>query len=184
MKQRYRRQRRRPAVLFSPLPVEGAARAPAPADETATSKAAPTASGTVTSATPLRRAFGARESSAGSASSDAVAEAAPSTGDTTATDASVERAARKLTLEESSAGAAPSDVAAEAFPLDVCYYNSSWPTHGSNSSRSNSSNSSDNGSSSSSNDTPSTTTHGGKPPMLEHYCDPLIRGKDAGGVRG
>ena len=41
--------------------------------------------------------------------------------DTAAPDASVERAARKLTLEESSAGAAPSDVAAEAFPLEVCY---------------------------------------------------------------
>ena len=70
--------------------------------------------------------------------------------DTAAPDASVERAARKLTLEESSARAAPSDVAAEAFPLEVCYYNSSWPKHGSDSNSSNSSNNSGNGSSSSS----------------------------------
>ena len=161
-----------------PIPsVGGAARAPVPADETAASKAAPATSGTVLPATPLRGAVGARESSAGAASSDAVSKvapatsgtvpsatplmgavgtresSAPSTGDTTAPDASVEKAARKLTLGESSAGAAPSDVTAEAFPLEVCYYNSSW--HGSNSSSSNSSNSSDNGSSSSSNDTTS-----------------------------
>ena len=32
--------------------------------------------------------------------------------------------------------------------------------------------------------TPSTTTHGGMQSVLEHYCDPLIRGSDAGGVRG
>ena len=31
---------------------------------------------------------------------------------------------------------------------------------------------------------PATTTHGGKQPVLEHCCDPLIRGNDAGGVRG
>ena len=59
-------------------------------------KAAPATSGTVPSATPLRGAVGARESSAGAASSDAAAEAAPSTGNTAAPDASVERAARKL----------------------------------------------------------------------------------------
>ena len=138
-------------TVFPTASVGGAARAPAPADETAASKAAPTTSSTVTSATPLRGAVGARESSAGAASSDAVAEAAPSTGDTTAPDASVERAARKLTLEESSAGAASSDVAAEAFPLAVRYHNSSWLKHGSSSS----SQSSGNGSSSSSNDTTS-----------------------------
>ena len=32
--------------------------------------------------------------------------------------------------------------------------------------------------------TPATTTHGGMQPVLEHCCDPLIRGNDAGGVRG
>ena len=31
---------------------------------------------------------------------------------------------------------------------------------------------------------PATTTHGGMQPVLEHCCDPLIRGNDAGGVRG
>ena len=131
----------------------GAARAPAPGDETAASKAAPTTSGTVPSATPLRGVVGARESPAGAASTDTAAEAVPSTGDTTAPDASVERAARKLPLEESSAGATPLDVAAEAFFLAVRYYNSSWSKHGSTSNSSNSSKSSGNGSSS--NDTTS-----------------------------
>ena len=32
--------------------------------------------------------------------------------------------------------------------------------------------------------TPASTTHGGMQPVLEHCCDPLIRGSDAGGVRG
>ena len=32
--------------------------------------------------------------------------------------------------------------------------------------------------------TPATTTHGEMQPVLEHCCDPLIRGSDAGGVRG
>ena len=31
---------------------------------------------------------------------------------------------------------------------------------------------------------PTTTTHGGIQPVLEHCCDPLIRGSNAGGVRG
>ena len=31
---------------------------------------------------------------------------------------------------------------------------------------------------------PGTTTHDGMQPVLEHCCDPLIRGNDAGGVRG
>ena len=79
--------------------------------------AASTASGTVPSATPLRKAVGARESSAGAASSDAAAEAAPLTGDTVFPDASVERVDGQLTLEESSAGTAASDAAAEAAPL-------------------------------------------------------------------
>ena len=48
--------------------------------------------------------------------SAAVPAAAPSTGDTAASDAS-ERAARQSTLEESSAGTASSDAAAEAAPL-------------------------------------------------------------------
>ena len=48
---------------------------------------------------------------------DAAAEAAPLTGDTVFSDASVDRAAGQLTLEESSAGTTSSDAAAEAAPL-------------------------------------------------------------------
>ena len=144
-------------TVFPTTSVGGAARAPASADKTAASKAATATSGTVPSATPLRGAVGARESSAGAASSDAAAEAAPSTGDTTAPDASVERTAIKLT----SAAGSSIKICGERrasnhlfgpgtlFPLEVRYYNSSWPKHGSNS------NSSGNGSSSSSNDTTS-----------------------------
>ena len=125
--------------------------APASADETAASKVAPATSGTVPSATPLRGVVGARESSAGAASSDDAAEAAPSTVDTTAPDASVERAAIKLTSAvgfsskicgERRASTHPFDPGT-VFSLEVRYHNSSWPKHGSNG----------NGSSSSSNDT-------------------------------
>ena len=105
------------STVFPTTSVGGAARAPAPADETAASIAAWTASGTVPSATPLREAVGARESSAGVASSDAVAEAAPLIGDTVFPDASVERVDGQLTLEESFAGTAASDAVAEAAPL-------------------------------------------------------------------
>ena len=98
----------------------GAARAPAPADETAASEAAPTASGTVPSATPLRGAVGMRESSAGAASLDAVSKAAPATSGTVPSATPLRGAVR---ARESSAGAAPSDVAAEAFPLAVRYNN-------------------------------------------------------------
>ena len=101
-------------TVFPTTSVGGAVRAPAPADETAASNAASTASGTVPLATPLREAVGARESSAGAASSDAVAEAAPLIGDTVFPDASVERPDGQLTLEESSAGTAASDAVAEA----------------------------------------------------------------------
>ena len=31
---------------------------------------------------------------------------------------------------------------------------------------------------------PTATTYDGMEPVLEHCCDPLIRGSDAGGVRG
>ena len=69
-------------TVFPTTSVGGAARAPAPADETAASKAASMASGTVPSATLLRGAVGARESYAGAASSDAVSKAAPATSGT------------------------------------------------------------------------------------------------------
>ena len=147
-------------TVFPTASVGGAARAPASADEIAASTAAPATSGTVPSAAPIRGAVGARESSAGAVSSDAAAEAAPSTGDTAAPDASVERAARKLTLEagssseicrEKGASTHPFDPGT-VFPLEVRYYNSNWLKHGSSSSSNNSS------SSSSSND--NTSNHG------------------------
>ena len=137
-------------TVFPATSVGGAARAPAPADETAASKAASTASGIVPSATPLRGAVGARESSAGAASSDAVSKAAPATSGTV-TSATPLRGA--VGARESSAGAAPSDVAAEAFPLAVRYNNNS-----SNSSNNiiSSSNCSNNNSSRSNKDTTTT----------------------------
>ena len=99
------------------------------------------------------------ESSAGTASSDTVAEAAPLTGDTAAPDALVERVARKLTLEAGSSSEICSESGASThpfdpgtvFPLEVRYHKDSWLQHGS-SSNSNSSNSN----SSNSNDTTST----------------------------
>ena len=95
-------------------------------------------------------AVGARESSAGAASSDAAAEAAPSTGDTAAPDASVERAAKKLTLVAGSSSEICGERGASThpfdpgtvFPLEVRYYKGSWLQHGSScSSKSNSSSS-------------------------------------------
>ena len=155
-------------TVFPTASVGGAARAPFSADETAALKAAPATSGTIPSATPLRGAVGVRESSAGAASSDAVAEAAPSTGDTTAPDASVERAAMKLTSAAGSSSKICGDRRASThlfdpgtvFSLEVRYYNRSWPKHGSNSnSSSSSSNSSGNGSSSSSSSNDTTSNH-------------------------
>ena len=126
-------------------------------------------------------------------SSDAVAEAAPSTSDTTAPDASVETAAMKLT----SAAGSSSKICRErrasthlfdpgtVVSLEVRYYNSSWPIHGSSSSSSNTAvTAAATAAAAAATTPPATTTHGGKQPMLEHCCDPLIRGKDAVGVRG
>ena len=138
-------------TVFPTTSVGGAARAPAPADETAALKAASTASGTVPSATPLRGAVGARESSAGAASSDAVSKAAPATSGTV-TSATPLRGA--VGARELSAGAAPSDVAAEAFPLAVCYNNNS---NNSSKNISSSNNGSNNNNSSSSNKDTTTT---------------------------
>ena len=79
--------------------------------------AEPAISCTVPSSASVRGEVGGRESPAGTASSDAVAEAAPLTGDTVISDASVERADEQLTLDESSAGTASSDAVAKAAPL-------------------------------------------------------------------
>ena len=58
------------------------------------------------------------ESSAGTASSDAAAEAAPLTGDTVAPDASVERVARKLTLKAGSSSKIYGERGASTHPFD------------------------------------------------------------------
>ena len=83
---------------------------------------------------------------------------APLTGDTTAPDASVERVARKLTLEAGSSSEICGERGASThpfdpgtvFPLEVCYYKGSWLQH--DSSSSSKSNSSSSSSSSNSND--------------------------------
>ena len=97
------------------------------------SAAEPAISGTVPSAASVRGEVGGRESPAGTASSDAVAKAAPLTGDTAAPDASVERVAGKLTLKAGScceicgewgASIHPFDPGT-MFPLEVRYASSS-----------------------------------------------------------
>ena len=115
------------------------------------SAAEPAISGTVPSAASVRGEVGGRESPAGTASSDAVAKAAPLTGDTAAPDASVERVAGKLTLKagscceicgERGASTHPFDPGT-MFPLEVRYASSSSSsTSNSNSSSSSSSSSS------------------------------------------
>ena len=97
--------------------VGGAPASSAVAAASVESAAEPAISGTVPSAASVRGEVGGRESPAGTASSDAVAEAAPLTGDTVISDASVERADEQLTLDESSAGTASSDAVAKASPL-------------------------------------------------------------------
>ena len=115
------------------------------------SAAEPAISGTVSSAASVRGEVGGRESPAGTASSDAVAEAAPLTGDTVISDASVERADEQLTLKagfsseicgERGASTHPFDPGI-MFPLEVRYASSSSSsTSNSNSSSSSSSSSS------------------------------------------
>ena len=97
--------------------VGGAPASSAVAAASVESAAEPAISGTVPSAASVRGEVGGRESPAGTASSDAVAEAAPLTGDTVISDASVERADEQLTLDESSAGTASSDAVAKVAAL-------------------------------------------------------------------
>ena len=97
--------------------VGGAPASSAVVAESVESAAEPAISGTVPSAASVKGEVGGRESPAGTASSDAVAEAAPLTGDTVTSDASVERADEQLTLDESSAGTASSDAVAKAAAL-------------------------------------------------------------------
>ena len=99
-------------TVFPTASVGGAARAPASDDGTMALTAASATGGTVPSAASVG---GAPASSAVVAAS--VAEAAPLTGDTVISDASVERADEQLTLDESSAGTASSDAVAKASRL-------------------------------------------------------------------
>ena len=75
----------------------------APASSAVAPAAEPANSGTVPSAAPIRGVVGARESSDGAVSSDAAAEAAPSTGDAAAPAVSAARAARALASTAGSA---------------------------------------------------------------------------------
>ena len=99
-------------TVFPTASVGGTARAPASDDGTMALTAASATGGTVPSAASVG---GAPASSAVVAAS--VAEAAPLTGDTVISEASVERADEQLTLDESSAGTASSDAVAKAAAL-------------------------------------------------------------------
>ena len=135
----------------SAAPVGGAPASSAVVAASMESAAEPAISGTVPSAASVRGEVGGRESPAGTASSDAVAKAAPLAGDTAAPDASVERVAGKLTLKagscceicgERGASTHPFDPGI-MFPLEVRYASSSSSsTSNSNSSSSSSSSSS------------------------------------------
>ena len=157
-------------------------------------EAAPLTGDTVFPDASVERAAGQltlKESSAGTASSDAAAEAAQLTGDNVAPNASVERAVRKLTLKAGSSSEICGERGASnhlfdpgtVFPLEVRYHRDSWLQHGSSSnSNSNSSNSS---SSNRNNSNDTTSTHDS---WWDVTCVGallrLIRGNDAGGVRG
>ena len=153
-------------TVFPTASVGGAARAPASAGGIAALTAAPATGGTVPvasaeaaepatsgnvpSAASVRKAVGARGSSAGAVSSDAAT--APSTGGTAAPAASTAREARALASAVGSAGEICGERGASTHPFDpgtVCplevhYYNGSWLQYGSSSGSSSSSSSNDN----------------------------------------
>ena len=141
----------------------------------------PATSGTVPSAVPIRGAVGARESSTGPVSSDAAAEAAPSTGDITAPVASAARAARKIASAAGSAGEICGERGGAPTPLIPvpCFR---WRPATPATSKKNTTAPAAAGAAATT--TPATTTPGGMQLVFEHCCDPLIRGNDAGGVRG
>ena len=78
----------------------------------------PATSGTVPSAASIRGAVGGRESSIGAVSSDAEAEATPSTGGTAAPAASTAREARKRASAAGSAGETCGERGASTHPFD------------------------------------------------------------------
>ena len=112
------------------------------------SAAEPAISGTVPSAASIRGAFGGRESSTGVVSSDAEAEATPSTGGTAAPVASAARTARKLASAAGSAREICGERGASThpfdpgivFPLEVRYSSDEQAKYNSSGSRSSSSN--------------------------------------------
>ena len=133
-------------TVSSAASVGGAPASSAVAAASVESAAEPAISGTVPSAASVRGEVGGRESPTVTASSDAVAKAAPLTGDTAAPDASVERVVGKLTLKAGSSSEICGERGASThpfdpgimFPLEVRYASSS----SSSTSNSNSSNSS------------------------------------------
>ena len=88
----------------------------ASADATSALTAEPATTGTVPSAAPIRGVIGGRESSTGTVSSDAEAEATSSTGCTAAPDASA--AARKLASADGSVGEICGERGASTHPFD------------------------------------------------------------------
>ena len=112
------------------------------------SAAEPATSGTVPSSASIRGAIGGRESSTGAVSSDAEAQATPSTGGTAAPVASVARAARKLASTAGSAGEICGERGASThpfdpgtvFPLEVRYSSDEQAKYNSSGSSSSSSN--------------------------------------------
>ena len=113
--------------------------------------AEPATSGTVPSAASIRGAVGGRDSSTGAISSDAEAEATPSTGGTAAPVASAARAARKLASAARSAGEICGERVASThpfdsgavFPLEVRYSSDGQAKYNSSGSSSSSSSSND-----------------------------------------
>ena len=134
--------------VFPTSSVGGTARAPASADATVALTTAPVTDGTVPSATPIRGAVGERESSIGAVSSDAEAEATPSTGGTAASAASTAREVRKL----ASAAGPSSEICGErgasthpfdpgiVFPLELHYSSNEQAKYNSSGGRSSSNN--------------------------------------------
>ena len=116
------------------------------------SAAEPTTSGKVPSASPIRGAVGARESSTGTVSSDAATEATPSTGGIAAPAASTAREARALASAAGSAGEICGERGASThpfdpgtvFPLEIRHSHDERARHNSSSGGSSSSSSNDN----------------------------------------
>ena len=125
------------------------------------------------------------ESSAGTASSDAAAEAAPLTADTAASDASVERVATKPTLDPLAKSAARGGRPPTPLIPVQCFH---WRFVATKAAGCRMAVAAvvrvTTAAAATATTTPVTTTHNGMQPVLEHCCDPLIRGNDAGGVRG